>query len=283
MLLCVQANFWRHLPATLTGLKASLTKLRGGVKPHTPATPQVSAPPPPPPPPPPHPAARRPPPPPPPPPFTSSFISSQSTPLLRQLPLSTCSAETAIWIQGTEMFAGYCTVGVSYCQVTCHDCECAFPNTSSFRFDRCCEAAAEAITTRKCMRRPPPPPPLHRAFFPLSQNAEALTLAQCLQEVQKGVSAAFDTPQDLTSGQMAQPQASPAAPGTTANQPPSGAGQAAASPRPLWSEAAELAEARERSQWHELMSRRNQEPSEKLQVKLLSHLGLLLAAAAEVP
>lgn len=75
---------------------------------------------------------------------------------------------------------------------------------------------------------------------------------------------------------MAQPQASPAASGTHTNQPSARAGQAAASPRALWSEAAELAEARERSQWHELMSRRNLEPSEKLQVKLLSHLGLLL-------
>lgn len=95
------------------------------------------------------------------------------------------------------------------------------------------------------------------------------------------MSAAFDNPRASESDQMAPPQASPAALGTPAPQPSAGAGQAAASSRALWSEAAELAEARERSQWHELMSRRNLEPSEKLQVKLLSHLALLLAAAAE--
>ena len=81
---------------------------------------------------------------------------------------------------------------------------------------------------------------------------------------------------------MAQPQPHSAAPATDANQPSAEAGQAAASPRALWSEAAELAEARERAQWHELMSRRNLDPTEKLQVKLLHHLGLLLAAAAAV-
>ena len=113
---------------------------------------------------------------------------------------------------------------------------------------------------------------------PLSLNTEALTLAQGLQEVQTGVSAAFDNPHASDSSQMAQPQAHPAAPGSDANKPSAGAGQVAASPRALWSEAAELAEARERAQWHEFMSRRNLEPSEKLQVKLLSHLGLLLAA-----
>ena len=50
MRLWLQASFWRHLPATLASLKAAQTKLRGGVKPNTPATPQVSASPPPPPP-----------------------------------------------------------------------------------------------------------------------------------------------------------------------------------------------------------------------------------------
>ena len=47
-----------------------------------------------------------------------------------------------------------------------------------------------------------------------------------------------------------------------------GAGLQAAAPRVLWSEAAELAEARERSQWHELMSRRNMDQNETLQVTL---------------
>ena len=85
-----------------------------------------------------------------------------------------------------------------------------------------------------------------------------------MQEVQKGVSAAFDHPQPSDSGHQA--------PMADASQPSGGgAGQAAAAPRALWSEAAELAEARERSQWHELMSRRNLEPSEKLQVKLLTN------------
>ena len=37
----VQANFWKHLPATLANLKAAVAKLRGGVKAHTPATAQV--------------------------------------------------------------------------------------------------------------------------------------------------------------------------------------------------------------------------------------------------
>lgn len=37
----LQANFWKHLPATLANLKAAVAKLRGGVKAHTPATPQV--------------------------------------------------------------------------------------------------------------------------------------------------------------------------------------------------------------------------------------------------
>ncbi len=41
MLFVVQANFWKHLPATLANLKAAVAKLRGGVKAHTPATPQV--------------------------------------------------------------------------------------------------------------------------------------------------------------------------------------------------------------------------------------------------
>ncbi|MCJ1368784.1 hypothetical protein MMC16_007932 [Acarospora aff. strigata] len=128
-----------------------------------------------------------------------------------------------------------------------------------------------------------------------------------MQEVQAGVSAAFDTHPAVDATQQHEPQASPAAPGPDAkqtsgragqaaagpravadqpsggagqgaagpragaDQPSGGAGQAAAGPRTLWSEAAELAEARERSQWHELMSRRNLEPGEKLQVKLLSH------------
>ena len=37
----MQANFWKHLPATLANLKAAVAKVRRGVKAHTPATPQV--------------------------------------------------------------------------------------------------------------------------------------------------------------------------------------------------------------------------------------------------
>lgn len=88
----------------------------------------------------------------------------------------------------------------------------------------------------------------------------------CLQEVQEGVSAAFTRPLAVDATQQGEPQISQAALRPDANQSLGGAGQAAAGPRTLWSEAAELAEARERSQWHELMSRRNTEPSEKLQV-----------------
>lgn len=120
-----------------------------------------------------------------------------------------------------------------------------------------------------------------------------------MQEVQKGVSAAFDKPLASDSSQQGEPQASLAAPRPDANQasegagqavagtrvdaeqPSGGAGQAAAGPRTLWSEAAELAEARERSQWHELMSRRNMEPSEKLQVRLLVTLVCLPVMLSE--
>ena len=78
------------------------------------------------------------------------------------------------------------------------------------------------------------------------------------QEVQEGVSAAFNPSQN--------PGASP---GAAPNQGPAGSPPPAellSTARALWSEAAELAEARERAQWHELMSRRNSEPNEKLQV-----------------
>jgi len=40
-IVAVQANFWKHLPATLANLRAAVAKLRRGVKAHTPATPQV--------------------------------------------------------------------------------------------------------------------------------------------------------------------------------------------------------------------------------------------------
>lgn len=99
--------------------------------------------------------------------------------------------------------------------------------------------------------------------------------------METGVSAAFDNPPASDASQHAQPQAAPAAaPKASTNQPSAGAGQAAAGPRALWSEAAELAEARERSQWHELMSRRNLEPGEKLQVKLLSHCWAVLGCGS---
>ena len=83
-----------------------------------------------------------------------------------------------------------------------------------------------------------------------------------IQEVHEGVSQAFQPNQAANPAQEAAPSQGPAGPA------PTGAGQQAAAPRTLWSEAAELAEARERSQWHELMSRRNIEQNEKLQVKL---------------
>lgn len=82
------------------------------------------------------------------------------------------------------------------------------------------------------------------------------------------MSTAFNNSQALQPTQQGDPQpptASPRAGSTQATA--AGAGQSSAAPRELWSEAAELAEARERSQWHELMSRRNMEPNEKLQVK----------------
>ena len=81
------------------------------------------------------------------------------------------------------------------------------------------------------------------------------------QEVQEGVSAAF------TANQTPGPAQEAAAGQGPAGNSPAGAGLQASAPRALWSEAAELAEARERSQWHELMSRRNIEQNEKLQVR----------------
>ncbi|KAA6419923.1 MAG: hypothetical protein FRX49_10113 [Trebouxia sp. A1-2] len=83
------------------------------------------------------------------------------------------------------------------------------------------------------------------------------------QEVQEGVSQAFKPNQAASPAQEAPPSQGPAGHALT------GAAQQAAAPRALWSEAAELAEARERSQWHELMSRRNTEQNEKLQVRLI--------------
>jgi ribonuclease HI len=83
------------------------------------------------------------------------------------------------------------------------------------------------------------------------------------QEVQEGVSEAFQPNQAASPAQEAASSQGPA------SHAPTGAGQRPAAPRALWSEAAELAEARERSQWHELMSRRNIEQNEKLQVKLI--------------
>jgi len=84
-----------------------------------------------------------------------------------------------------------------------------------------------------------------------------------IQEVQEGVSQAFKPNQAASPAQEAAPSQGPA------SHAPTGAGQQATAPRALWSEAAELAEARERSQWHELMSRRNIEQNEKLQVGLI--------------
>ncbi|KAL3161421.1 hypothetical protein ABBQ32_010311 [Trebouxia sp. C0010 RCD-2024] len=111
------------------------------------------------------------------------------------------------------------------------------------------------------------------------------------QEVQEGVSAAFTRPLAVDATQQGEPQISQAALRPDANQSLGGAGQAAAGPRTLWSEAAELAEARERSQWHELMSRRNTEPSEKLQERRVieyvalgdfaTAVGFLLASTPE--
>ena len=112
--------------------------------------------------------------------------------------------------------------------------------------------------------------------------AEATGMPAVQQEVQKGVSAAFDRAQAPPSHHPSDPQPPTASTAAGQSQAPPAAGQAAASPgqvtsaarqpaagpRTLWSEAAELAEARERAQWHELMSRRNMEPNEKLQVDL---------------
>lgn len=89
-----------------------------------------------------------------------------------------------------------------------------------------------------------------------------VTCVMTSQEVQEGVSEAFQPNQAASPAQEAAPSQGPA------RHAPTGAGQQTAAPRALWSEAAELAEARERSQWHELMSRRNIEQSEKLQVRL---------------
>lgn len=92
------------------------------------------------------------------------------------------------------------------------------------------------------------------------------------QEVQEGVSEALKASQAAGPSQGAGPSQ---APGGNA---PARAGPQAGAPRALWSEAAELAEARERSQWHELMSRRNMEQNEKLQVPLLMHRGSIMHA-----
>ena len=86
------------------------------------------------------------------------------------------------------------------------------------------------------------------------------------QEVQEGVSAAFTANRTPGPAQEAAAGQGPAGQGPAGNS-PAGAGPQASAPRALWSEAAELAEARERSQWHELMSRRNIEQNEKLQVR----------------
>lgn len=108
----------------------------------------------------------------------------------------------------------------------------------------------------------------------------------CTQEVQQGVSAAFPH-----QGPAQAPASAPAAPSQPTQEPPSapqsstssnsrsspeGSGpssnrnsphSSSPSPRLLWSEQAELAEARERCEWHEVMSRRNGgEHTERLQV-----------------
>ena len=97
-------------------------------------------------------------------------------------------------------------------------------------------------------------------------SADLPAVVRCvviIQEVQEGVSEAFKSDQAASPAQEAAPSQGPA------GHAPTGARQQAAAPRALWSEAAELAEARERSQWHELMSRRNIEQNEKLQVRLI--------------
>ena len=103
----------------------------------------------------------------------------------------------------------------------------------------------------------------------------------CLQEVQAGVSTAFasqstaqapppanpNPPQEPPAAPQASTSSSSSAPSSSSGAGLPGGGPTSKSPRLLWSEDAELAEARERCQWHEVMSRRNGgEHTEKLQV-----------------
>lgn len=110
------------------------------------------------------------------------------------------------------------------------------------------EGVSEAFPGQSASQAPPPRDPSQQS--PTAPQASTSSSA----------SAAHHSSSDPA----AAPSSSAPGAGPPGNSPRS------SSPRLLWSEDAELAEARERCQWHEVMSRRNGgEHTEKLQVSTL--------------